>query len=95
MAMTIEIKEASVADAPAILDIIQDAFRKYEHDLGMTGHVTALKETVEDIERDIREKTVEVGGRERVGHGFALFAKRFGERVDVGRGHAEPDAFRK
>ncbi len=61
MPFMIEIKEASIADAPAIADIMQDAFHKYERDLGMTGHVTALKETVEDIERDIREKTVLVG----------------------------------
>ena len=40
---------------------MKDAFAKYERDLGMYGHVTALKETVEDIERDIEEKTVLIG----------------------------------
>ena len=49
MPYRIEIKEATKADAPAILDIMKDAFAKYERDLGMQGHVTALKETVEDI----------------------------------------------
>ena len=59
--MIADIKEATPADAEAIQEIMQDAFRKYERDLGMSGHVTALKETVEDIRRDIEEKTVLVG----------------------------------
>lgn len=59
--MIVDIKEATPEDAPAILEIMQDAFHKYERDLGMTGHVTALKETVEDIQRDIENKTVLVG----------------------------------
>ena len=90
MPMTIEIKEASPADAPAILDIMQDAFHKYEHDLGMTGHVSALKETAEDIERDIREKTVLVGyvngvavGSVRVEiMGDLAYLSRFGVRTE-------------
>lgn len=90
MPMTIEIKEASPADAPAILSIMQDAFHKYEHDLGMTGHVTALKETVEDIERDICEKTVLVGyingaavGSVRVEvMGDLAYLSRFGVRTE-------------
>jgi len=61
MPYSIEIKEATKADAPAILEIMKDAFAKYERDLGMQGHVTALKETVEDIERDIEEQTVLIG----------------------------------
>ena len=56
MPYRIEIKEATKADAPAILEIMKDAFAKYERDLGMQGHVTALKETVEDIERDIEKQ---------------------------------------
>ena len=59
--MIVDIKEATPGDAEAIQEIMQDAFRKYERDLGMSGHVTALKETVEDIRRDIEEKTVLVG----------------------------------
>ena len=59
--MVVEIKEATLADAPAILDIMQDAFHKYERDLGMSGHVSALKETLADIERDIEQKTVIMG----------------------------------
>lgn len=59
--MIVDIKEATPEDAPAILEIMQDAFRKYERDLGMSGHVSALKETVEDIRRDIESKTVLVG----------------------------------
>ncbi len=49
--MVVDIKEATPADAEAIQEIMQDAFHKYERDLGMTGHVKALQETVEDIRR--------------------------------------------
>ena len=59
--MVVDIKEATPADAEAIQEIMQDAFHKYERDLGMTGHVKALQETVEDIRRDIEKKTVLVG----------------------------------
>ena len=59
--MVVDIKEATPADAEAIQEIMQDAFHKYERDLGMTGHVKALQETVEDICRDIEKKTVLVG----------------------------------
>ena len=46
--MVVDIKEATPADAEAIQEIMQDAFHKYERDLGMTGHVKALQETVEE-----------------------------------------------
>ena len=59
--MVVDIKEATPADAEAIQEIMQDAFHKYERDLGMTGHVKALQETVEDIRRLIEKKTVLVG----------------------------------
>ncbi len=59
--MVVDIKEATPADAEAIQEIMQDAFHKYERDLGMTGHVKALQETMEDIRRDIEKKTVLVG----------------------------------
>ena len=49
--MVVDIKEATPADAEAIQEIMQDAFHKYERDLGMTGHVKALQETVEDFIR--------------------------------------------
>ena len=51
--MVVDIKEATPADAEAIQEIMQDAFHKYERDLGMTGHVKALQETVEDIRREV------------------------------------------
>lgn len=93
MPFMIEIKEASPADAPAIQEIMQDAFHKYEHDLGMTGHVSALKETVEDIERDIQEKTVLVGyvNGEAVGSvrveimGDLAYLSRFGVRTAISK----------
>ena len=59
--MEVEIREATEADAGAIREIMQDAFHKYENDLGMKGHVQALSETEDDIQRDIRHKTVLVG----------------------------------
>lgn len=59
--MEVKIREATEADAGAIREIMQDAFHKYENDLGMKGHVQALSETEDDIQRDIRHKTVLIG----------------------------------
>ncbi len=91
--MVVDIKEATPGDAPAILEIMQDAFHKYERDLGMAGHVTALKETVEDIQRDIREKTVLVGFVDGVAVGSVrveimgdlAYLSRFGVRSAISK----------
>ena len=89
--MVVDIKEATPADAPAILEIMQDAFHNYERDLGMTGHVKALQETVEDIRRDIAEKTVLVGFVDGVAVGSVrvevmgdlAYLSRFGVRSSI------------
>jgi len=56
--MELVIKKASTDDASAIYDIIQEAFTKYQSDLGVDVKVAALTETVEDIKRDIKHKCV-------------------------------------
>lgn len=43
------IRKAEPADAPAIRDIMQDAFAKYMKDACLTGSMDALLESVEDI----------------------------------------------
>mgnify|MGYP000029144269 CR=1 FL=1 len=52
------IRKAVEADAPAIHEIMQDSFKKYIADTGLTCSVEALQETVEDIAYDIRTKEV-------------------------------------
>ena len=94
--MKVEIREATEADAGAIREIMQDAFHKYENDLGMKGHVQALSETEDDIQRDIRHKTVLVGlvdgvpvGSVRVEMlGSIAYLSRFGVCSAIGRDFA-------
>ena len=81
--MVVDIKEATPADAEAIQEIMQDAFHKYERDLGMTGHVKALQETVEDIRRDIEKKTVLVGFVDGVAVGSVRVEIMGDDRVEV------------
>lgn len=52
-----QIRGATEADAEAILDITRDAFGKYCKMAGITD-IEALHEGVEDVKRDIAEKTV-------------------------------------
>jgi len=52
------IRKAVEADAPAIYEIMQDSFKKYIADTGLTCTLEALQETVEDIADDIRSKEV-------------------------------------
>lgn len=51
------IRRAQVSDAPAVYDILQKAFREYAEAAGLS-EVEALKETITDIEREIRDKVV-------------------------------------
>jgi ribosomal protein S18 acetylase RimI-like enzyme len=51
------IRRAEASDAGAIYTILQKAFREYAQAAGLT-EVEALKETIADIEREIREKAV-------------------------------------
>lgn len=45
-------------DAPAIREIMQESFKKYMEDTGLTGSMEALAESYEDIVRDIETKEV-------------------------------------
>lgn len=52
------IRKAAIDDAPAIYSIMQEAFKKYMHDTGLTGTMDALNESYEKIESDILKKEV-------------------------------------
>jgi ribosomal protein S18 acetylase RimI-like enzyme len=52
------IRKAVVEDAPAIKSIMQESFKKYMEDTGLTGTMEALEESIQDIEKDITTKEV-------------------------------------
>jgi len=52
------IRKAKPEDAPAIRDIMQEAFSKYAEDAGLTVSMDALQESLEDIINDIKTKEV-------------------------------------
>jgi len=52
------IRKATIEDAPAILKIMQEAFKKYMQDAGLSGTMEALTESLKNIEADINEKEV-------------------------------------
>ena len=52
------IRKAVAQDAPAIKVIMQESFKKYMTDTGLTGSMEALQESDEDIARDIQTKEV-------------------------------------
>lgn len=52
------IRKAVREDAPAIQAIMQEAFKKYMEDTGLSGSMEALDESVSDIEKDIEAKEV-------------------------------------
>lgn len=52
------IRKAVREDAPAIQAIMQEAFKKYMSDTGLSGTMEALEESVADIEKDIENKEV-------------------------------------
>ncbi|MDD4496066.1 MAG: GNAT family N-acetyltransferase [Eubacteriales bacterium] len=54
------IRKAVVEDAPAIKEIMQESFKKYMQDSGLSGSIEALQESCEDIARDIKTKEVYV-----------------------------------
>lgn len=61
MNVSVNIRMAHPEDVEAIHHITQEAFSKYQHDLGMDGPVAALKESREDILRDMAQKMVLIG----------------------------------
>ncbi len=52
------IRKATIEDAPAIATIIQEAFKKYMQDAGLSVMMDALTESIGTIEADIAEKEV-------------------------------------
>lgn len=52
------IRKATIDDAPAIAQIMQEAFKKYMQDTGLSGTMDALTENLQNIEEDILEKEV-------------------------------------
>ena len=52
------IRKAIVEDAPAIKEIMQESFKKYMEDTGLSGSMEALRESCEDIAKDIMTKEV-------------------------------------
>lgn len=52
------IRKATIEDAPAIKQIMQESFKKYMLDTGLSGTMDALSESLKNIEEDILEKEV-------------------------------------
>ncbi len=52
------IRRAAEADAEDIRKVMQESFKVYMHDAGVSGTMDALLETEEDIRQDIRTKDV-------------------------------------
>lgn len=84
------IRKAVVEDAQAIMDIMQEAFSKYMEDAGLTGTIDALRETYEDIVRDIETKEVYIAVIDNVAVGSVriqikpdntAYLSRFGVRL--------------
>lgn len=55
------VRPAVEADAEVINEVTHNAFTKYQQDLGRSDKVSALKETADDVRRDIASKRVLVG----------------------------------
>ena len=55
------VRPAVEADAEVINEVTHNAFTKYQQDLGRSDKVSALKETADDVRRDIAHKHVLVG----------------------------------
>lgn len=84
------IRKAVVEDAPAIREIMQESFKKYMEDTGLTGSMDALSESYEDIVRDIETKEVYVAiiddvavgsVRVRINPDNTAYLSRFGVRL--------------
>lgn len=85
------IRKAEPADAPAIKDIMQEAFKKYMQDTGLTGTMEALEESLNDIEKDIESRevyialidNVAVGSvRIRINPDKTAYISRFGVKLE-------------
>jgi ribosomal protein S18 acetylase RimI-like enzyme len=91
MEYTFNIRKAVLGDAPAIWEIMQESFKKYIENSGITGTVEALGETVQDIEDDIRKAEVFIATIDSVAVGTVRvrimpdgsgYVSRFGVKPD-------------
>jgi predicted N-acetyltransferase YhbS len=94
------IRRAVPSDAPAIQEIMQEAFKKYMQDTGLTGTMEALEESVSDIIRDIEQNEVYIAiiddvavgtVRLKILHDNTAYLSRFGVRLsyhNIGIGKA-------
>ncbi|NJD04132.1 MAG: GNAT family N-acetyltransferase [Ruminiclostridium sp.] len=85
------IRKAVPDDAPAIREIMQEAFRKYMEDTGMAGTMEALEESVSDIVSDIESEEVYVALIDNIAVGSVrikilpdntAYINRFGVKLD-------------
>ena len=85
------IRKAVVEDAPAIRDIMQESFKKYMEDTGLTGTMEALEESLHDIINDIRAKEVYIALIDNIAVGTArvsvsndntAYISRFGVKLE-------------
>jgi ribosomal protein S18 acetylase RimI-like enzyme len=84
------IRKAVMEDAPAIREIMQESFRKYMEDAGLTGTMEALEESLPDIEKDINNNEVFIASIDDVAVGTVRvklledgtgYISRFGVRL--------------
>ena len=94
------IRKAVPADASAIQEIMQESFKKYMEDTGVTGTMEALEESAGDIESDIESKEVYIALIDNIAVGSvrikilpdnAAYISRFGVKLqyhNIGIGKA-------
>lgn len=85
------IRKATPEDAEAIRIIMEESFRKYMEDTGLTGTMEALEESVEAIRADIETKEVYIAIIDRIPVGSirmeafpdgTAYISRFGVRLE-------------
>ena len=85
------IRKAEIADAPAIKEIMQEAFKKYMADTCLTGTMEALEESIADIEKDIESRNVYIALIDHVAVGsvrvmikqdHTAYISRFGVKLE-------------
>lgn len=52
------VRKAKIEDAPYIHEITKEVFKNYQDQVGISGYIAALNETIDDIINDIKTKEV-------------------------------------
>lgn len=90
MDYTIIVRKAVEEDAEAIHSILQESFKKYMKETGLTGTIEALEESLDDIRSDICSKEVFIALIDNIPVGTArvevfpdktAYLSRFGVRL--------------